>query len=39
MTVLASVFDEARAHEVAFENRLTGGSSSNTVYVARRRSL
>ena len=39
MTVLASVFDETRAHDVTFDNRLTGGSSSNTVYVARRRSL
>lgn len=38
-TVLASVFDEARAHEVIFDNRLTGGTSSNTVYVARRRSI
>ena len=39
MTVLASVFHEARAHEVTFDNRLTGGTSSNTVYVARRRSV
>jgi spermidine synthase len=39
MTVLVSVFDEARAHEVTFDNRLTGGTSSNTVYVARRRSV
>lgn len=37
--VLASVFDEALAHEVTFDNRLTGGTSSNTVYVARRRSI
>lgn len=39
LAVLTSVFDEARAHEVVFDNRLTGGSSSNTVYVARRRSF
>lgn len=37
MVVLAAVFDEARAHEVVFDNRLTGGTSSNTVYVARKR--
>ena len=37
LAVLSSVFDEALAHEVTFDNRLTGGTSSNTVYVARRR--
>ncbi|MDX2378050.1 spermidine synthase [Microbacterium sp. LRZ72] len=35
MTTLGTVFDEFRAHEVRFDNRLTGGTSSNTVYVAR----
>jgi len=37
MTVLSSVLDGAVAHVVAFDNRLTGGTSSNTVYVATRR--
>jgi spermidine synthase len=33
--VLAEVFDDTRAHVVAFPNHLTGGESANTVYVAR----
>ena len=37
MTTLSSVFDDAAAHVVEFDNRLTGGTSSNTVYVATRR--
>ncbi|MFG6477120.1 spermidine synthase [Microbacterium sp. P06] len=37
MTTLASVFDDAVAHVVSFDNRLTGGTSSNTVYTATRR--
>jgi spermidine synthase len=37
MTTLSAVFDDAAAHVVAFDNRLTGGTSSNTVYVAIRR--
>lgn len=37
MTTLSSVFDEAASHVVDFDNRLTGGISSNTVYVAVRR--
>lgn len=37
MIELAAVFDDAAAHVVDFANRLTGGVSSNTVYVARRR--
>ena len=37
MTTLSSVFDGATAHVVDFANRLTGGTSSNTVYVATRR--
>lgn len=37
LTVLGSVFDEPRAHVVDFDNRLTGGVSSNTVYVGIRR--
>ena len=32
--LLASVFAAAAAHEVTFANPLTGGRSSNTVYVA-----
>ena len=32
--LLASVFADAAAHEVTFANPLTGGRSSNTVYVA-----
>ena len=35
MVTLSSVFSEARAHLVDFDNPLTGGMSSNTVYVAR----
>jgi spermidine synthase len=37
MVELASVFDDAAAHVVDFENPVTGGVSSNTVYVARSR--
>src|SRR6478736_1570333 len=37
MTTLSSVFDDSAAHVVTFANRLTGGTSSNTVYVATRR--
>ena len=37
LTVLRSVLPEAAAHVVAFDNPLTGGQSSNTVYVGRRR--
>ena len=37
MTTLASVLDNSTAHVVEFANRLTGGTSSNTVYVATRR--
>ncbi len=33
---LGSVFDSATAHTVDFDNALTGGISSNTVYVATR---
>jgi len=33
MVDLAAVFPGARAHEVPFDNPLTGGVSSNTVYV------
>jgi spermidine synthase len=33
--VLAGVFAATRAHVVTFDNPLTGGTSSNTVYVAR----
>ncbi|NNE11990.1 MAG: spermidine synthase [Ilumatobacter sp.] len=32
--VLRSVFDEVRAHVVAFPNHYTGGSSTSTIYVA-----
>ncbi|WP_433955242.1 spermidine synthase [Janibacter indicus] len=32
--LLEQVFDEVEAHVVAFDNFLTGGQSSNTVYVA-----
>ncbi|MFG6403697.1 spermidine synthase [Microbacterium sp. P04] len=32
--VLATVFPRSTAHVVTFDNRLTGGTSSNTVYVA-----
>lgn len=37
MTELALVFDDAAAHIVDFDNPVTGGISSNTVYVALRR--
>ncbi|GAA1144552.1 spermidine synthase [Nesterenkonia lutea] len=37
MTILASVFDDCRAHIVEFANHLTGGTSSNTVYVGTKR--
>lgn len=33
--ILASVFDATAAHVVEFANPLTGGTSANTVYVAR----
>lgn len=36
LTVLAEVFEACEAHVVAFANRLTGGTSTNTVYVASR---
>jgi spermidine synthase len=35
MVTLAAVFDAPAAHVVDFDNALTGGVSSNTVYVAR----
>jgi spermidine synthase len=35
MAKLAAVFDETVAHVVDFDNALTGGVSSNTVYVGR----
>jgi spermidine synthase len=35
VTKLTSVFDECAAHVVDFANALTGGTSSNTVYVGR----
>jgi len=37
LRTLAAVFDDPRAHVVDFDNRLTGGVSSNTVYVGVRR--
>jgi spermidine synthase len=37
MVKLAAVFDEPKAHIVDFANALTGGTSSNTVYVGRKR--
>lgn len=37
MVELRSVFDDASAHIVDFDNAVTGGTSSNTVYVARSR--
>lgn len=37
LATLAAVFDECRAQPVEFDNRLTGGTSSNTVYLAVRR--
>ena len=35
LATMATVFSEVRAHVVDFDNPLTGGTSSNTVYVAR----
>jgi len=35
LATLDGVFDDARAHVVAFPNPLTGGEAANTVYVAR----
>lgn len=37
LTTLRAVFDDCQAHVVDFDNRLTGGVSSNTVYVGIRR--
>ncbi|WP_110589514.1 spermidine synthase [Microbacterium suaedae] len=37
MTELEAVFDASAAHVVDFDNPVTGGVSSNTVYVGRRR--
>ncbi|HWV49447.1 MAG TPA: spermidine synthase [Microbacterium sp.] len=37
MTELDAVFDDAIAHVVDFDNPVTGGTSSNTIYVARTR--
>ncbi|KAA9105040.1 spermidine synthase [Microbacterium rhizomatis] len=37
MAVLRGVFDDAEAHVIDFANAVTGGTSSNTVYVARSR--
>ena len=37
MSTLSAVLDDSAAHVVKFANRLTGGTSSNTVYVATRR--
>jgi spermidine synthase len=37
MAKLGEVFNEPAAHVVDFDNALTGGTSSNTVYVARAR--
>ncbi|WP_375385145.1 spermidine synthase [uncultured Microbacterium sp.] len=37
MTALHAVFDDGAAHVVDFANAVTGGTSSNTVYVARSR--
>jgi hypothetical protein len=34
LAVLASAFPTSSAHVVPFENRITGGTSANTVYVA-----
>ncbi|MFB8386923.1 spermidine synthase [Microbacterium sp. NPDC055910] len=39
MTVLAEVFDDGAAHVVDFDNPVTGGTSSNTVYVAQSRTV
>ena len=38
MAKLAAVFDETAAHVVDFANALTGGTSSNTVFIGRARS-
>lgn len=37
MATLSSVFDDCQAHVVDFANHITGGTSSNTVYVGIRR--
>lgn len=37
LQTLGAVFDDSRAHVVDFDNRLTGGVSSNTVYVGVKR--
>lgn len=37
LNTLGAIFDDSRAHVVDFDNRLTGGVSSNTVYVGVRR--
>lgn len=37
MSELNAVFDDATAHVVDFDNPVTGGTSSNTIYVARTR--
>ena len=34
ITVLSTVFETVNSHVVAFDNALTGGTSTNTVYVA-----
>lgn len=36
LAVLGAVFDDVRAEVVVFDNFLTGGRSSNTIYLARR---
>lgn len=36
LSTLREAFDDAQAHVVPFANPLTGGTSSNTVYLARR---
>ena len=36
LSTMREVFDDVEAHVVPFANPLTGGTSSNTVYVARR---
>jgi hypothetical protein len=35
MATLTEVFDEPAAHVVDFANALTGGTSSNTIYLGR----
>ena len=37
LTTLSSVLNDCAAHVVEFDNRLTGGISSNTVYIGTRR--